>query len=167
MKSESHSKLERPFLLKARKNITVGNLLFSISGQDELKKFLHLTASFESFEWVIIIAYYAMYISSLAALAKLGFRSKSHAATIAVLEYHYIHEQKHLETKHIHQLTKAYLLSEDLILKLIQTKTKRETAQYDATPAISLENARPALADAEDFVTKIEEVLSKKQIISV
>lgn len=147
-------------MTKARKNFTVANLLFKISEQEELKKVLALASDFNSYDWVIIISYYSMYVSSLAALAKLGFKSKSHAATIAVLEYHYVHQQKNLEAKHIQQLTKAYVLSEELISKLIQTKTRREIAQYDATPVISRENALSALEDAEAFITRIEEILS-------
>ena len=57
-------------------------------------------------------------------------------------------------------MTKAYDLSEQLITKMIQTKTKRETAQYDATPVITREMAEMALADADEFITKIEEILS-------
>jgi uncharacterized protein (UPF0332 family) len=160
LKSLEHAKLEKPFLNKARKNFTVSNLLFSISEQEELKKILNLASDFNSYDWVIIVSYYSMYVSALAALARLGFKSKSHAATILVLEYYYVHQQKNLEAKHIQQLAKAYVLSEELISKLIRTKTQRETAQYDATPAISRENAVNALENAEEFITKMEEILS-------
>lgn len=160
LKSQEYTKLEKPFLRKARKSFTVANLMFRISEHEDLKKILTLASEFETYDWVIIVSYYSMYVSALAALAKLGFKSKSHAATIVVLGYYYVHKQKNLEAKHIQQLTKAYVLSEDLINKLIQTKTQRETAQYDATPAISRENAISALADAEEFITKIEEALS-------
>ncbi len=159
LKNDEYIKLEKPFLKKARKNFTVANLMFKISEQDEFKRTLALSDDFETYEWVIVVSYYAMYVSALAALAKLGFKSKSHVATISVLERYYVHKQKNLEAKHVQQLTKAYVLSEDLIDKLIQTKTKRETAQYDATPGISRENAASALEDAEDFITKIEETL--------
>jgi uncharacterized protein (UPF0332 family) len=47
---------------------------------------------------------------------------------------------------------------------LIQTKTRRETAQYGATSSISRENAVSALEDAEEFITKIEKVLAKSHI---
>ncbi len=159
LKNDEYTKLEKPFLKKARKNFTIANLMFKISEQDEFKKTLALSYDFEMYEWVIVVSYYSMYVSALAALAKLGFKSKSHAATICVLEQNYVHKQKNLEAKHIQQLTKAYVLSEDLINKLIQTKTRRETAQYDATPGISKENAVSALEDAEEFITKIEEIL--------
>ena len=159
-KYDEHKKLEKPFLAKARKNFTVGNLLYRISEQEGIKKMISLASDFETYDWVIIISYYAMYTSALAALAKLGFKSKSHAATITVLEHNYVNESKSLESKDLHKLVKAYTISEQLITKLIQTKTKRETAQYDATPAISKEMAKTALDDADEFITKIEEILA-------
>ena len=163
LKNEEYKKLEKPFITKARKNFSIANLLFKISEQDELKKLLTLASDFEMHDWVIIVSYYAMYTSALSALAKLGFKSKSHAATIAVLEYSYVNENKetnkNLEAKDIHKLTKAYAISEQLITKLIQTKTNRETAQYDATSAITKEMAKTALTDADEFISKIEEVL--------
>ena len=159
LKKEEYTQLEKPFLRKARKNFTVANIMFKISEQDEFKKTLTLSQDFETYEWVIVVSYYSMYVSALSALARLGFKSKSHVATIAVLEHHYVHQQKNLEVKHIQQITKAYTLSEDLINKLIQTKTKRETAQYDATPSITREMAKTSLDDANEFITKIEEIL--------
>ncbi len=161
LKNQDNTKFEKPFLAKARKNFTVANLLFNISEQEETKKLLVLAHGFEMYDWVTVVSYYSMYVSALAALAKLGFKSKSHAATIAVLEYHYVQNGKSLEAKHIQKLTKAHSVSEELITKLIQTKTKRETAQYDATPLISRENAKTALEDAEEFIAKIEEILSR------
>ena len=166
LKDEGHKQLEKPFLTKSRKNFTVANLLFKISEQEDIRKLLNLTSDFEMYDWVIIVSYYSMYTSALAALAKIGFKSKSHAATIAVLEHHYIPEEKDkdngkaLGQKDIHKLVKAYAISEQLITKLIQTKTKRETAQYDATPSITREMAKSSLDDAEEFIAKIEEILS-------
>ena len=161
-RNEDHKKLERPFLAKSRKNFSVANLLFNISEQEDMRKLLNLASNFEMHDWVIIISYYAMYTSALAALAKLGLKSKSHAATINVLEHYYIPKEKNkktLEKKDIHKLTKAYAISEQIITKLIQTKTKRETAQYDATPAITKEMAKSSLEDADEFITKIEEII--------
>lgn len=158
-KNEDHKKLEKSFLAKSRKNFAVANLLFKISEQADMKKLLKLAPDSEMYDWVIVMSYYSMYASSLSALAKLGYKSKSHAATIAVLEYKFVMDKK-LETNDIHKLTNAYALSEQLITKLIQTKAKRETAQYDATPSITREMAKTALNDADEFITKIEEILS-------
>ena len=164
LKNEEYKKLEKSYLTKARKNFTVANLMNNISDKEELKKMLNLASDFDMYDWVIIVSYYSMYTSALSALAKLGFKSKSHAATITVLELNYVSEQnkngKSLEVKDIHKLTKAFSLSEKLIIKLMENKTKRETAQYDATPGITKEMAKSALSDADEFITKIEEVLA-------
>lgn len=56
--------------------------------------------------------------------------------------------------KDIHKLIKAYTLSEQLITKLIQTKAKRETAQYDATPSITREMAKTSLRDAKNLLQR-------------
>lgn len=159
LKNKEYARLEKPFLAKSRKNFAVANLIFNISDKEELKKLLNLAYGFEMYEWVIIVSYYSMYASALAALARLGFKSKSHAATIAVLEHHYVQNGKILDAKHIQKLSKAYALSEEMITKLMQTKERRETAQYEATPSISRENAKSALEDAEEFITKMEEIL--------
>lgn len=165
-KDDEHKKLEKPFLTKSRKNFAVANLLFKISEQEDMRRLLSLASDFEMYDWAIIVSYYSMYTSALAALAKIGFKSKSHAATITVLEHHYLPREKDqnnnnkaLEQKDIHKLVKAYAISEQLITKLIQTKTKRETAQYDATPSITKEMAKTSLEDADEFITKIEEIL--------
>lgn len=163
--NEEHKKLKKPFMTKSRKNFSVANLLFKISEQEDIKKLLNIASDFEMHDWVIIVSYYSMYTSALAALAKLGFKSKSHAATISILEHYYTSEQKDksnnkiLEQKDIHKLVKAYAISEHLITKLIQTKTRRETAQYDATPSITREMAKSSLNDANKFIAKIEEIL--------
>ena len=139
-KDDEYKKLEKPFLTKSRKNFTVANLLFKISEQEDMRKLLNLASDFEMFDWVIIVSYYAMYTSALAPLAKLGFKSKSHAATITVLECHYIlnkqenkrkeeDKKKTLEHEDIYKLIKAHAISEQLISKLLQTKSRRETAQ--------------------------------------
>ncbi|MFH1210134.1 MAG: HEPN domain-containing protein [archaeon] len=164
-KGDEYKKLEKSFLAKSRKNIGVANLLFKISEEDDLKKFLSLANNFEMYDWVIIVSYYSMYVSALSALAKLGFKSKSHAATITVLEYNFVNKKDDSDKKNkldvddLHKLVKAYSFSEQLITKLIQTKTKRETAQYDATPSITREMANSSLEDADEFITKIEQIL--------
>ena len=69
LKKEEYTKLEKPFLKKTRKNFTVANLMFKISEKDEFKTTLALSSDFETYEWVIVVSYYSMYVSALAALA--------------------------------------------------------------------------------------------------
>lgn len=157
-KGDSFSRLKLPFLRRARKNFAVASLIMDISDKDNFKNSLKLPYDFEAYDWVIVIAYYSMYMSALAAIANISFKSRSHAATVALLEYGYVLQNK-LDVKHLHSLSNAYLLSEELITKLVQAKTNRETAQYDATPAIAQQNAISSLEDADEFITKIEELL--------
>lgn len=159
IQSQEFVKLEKPYLLKSRKNFTVANMLMKVSDSEELKKVLRLSNNFEMYDWVIVVSYYSMYVSALSALAKLGFKSKSHAATLLVLEYNYVHQMKGLEIKHLENLSKAYALSEFLVNKLMQTKGRRETAQYEATPEISKESALASLKDADEFITRMEEIM--------
>ncbi len=160
VQNDDNKQFEKLFLKKARKNITVASLLFKISDEEDIKKLLKLSSDFETYDWTIVASYYAMYVSALAAIAKLGMKSESHAATIAVLEYNYVHKNKVLEKKDIQKLSDAHSISKELITKLLEIKGKRETAQYDATPAISREIAISASESAKEFVTKIEEVIS-------
>jgi len=155
-KGDSFLRLKLPFLRRARKNFAVASLIMDISDKDNFKNTLKLPYDFEAYDWVIVIAYYSMYMSALAALANISFKSRSHAATVALLEYGYVLQNK-LDAKHLCSLSNAYLLSEELITKLIQAKTNRETAQYDATPEIARQNA--IIADADEFITKIEGIL--------
>lgn len=157
-KDDSFNRLKLPFLKKARKNFAFASLIFSISERDNFKGALELPPDFEAYDWVVVIAYYSMYVSALAALANISFKSRSHAATLAVLEQVYVLQNK-LESRHLQSLSNAYSLSRELITKLAQAKANREAAQYDATPAIARQNAISALEDADEFITKIEELL--------
>lgn len=48
--SEEHKKLEKPFLIKSRKNFSVANVLFKISEQEDIKKLLALAPDFEMYD---------------------------------------------------------------------------------------------------------------------
>jgi len=111
LKNEEYRRLEKPYLTKARKNFTIANFMNSVSEREDMRKMLNLSSDFEMYDWVIIVSYYAMYTSALSALAKLGFKSKSHVATISILEHNYIEENKNgknIDVQDIHKLTKAY-----------------------------------------------------------
>jgi len=65
-----------------------------------------------------------MYAAALAALAGAGFKSKSHAATLAVLESVYVKGLKSLAVRDIFSLTKARSLSKEIINKIIRVKSR-------------------------------------------
>ncbi len=59
-----------------------------VSDQDGIKKPLALSSEFEMYDWTIIVSYYSMYVAALAALARLGFKSKSHLFQERMLYLH-------------------------------------------------------------------------------
>lgn len=158
LKDRSYAGLKNAYLTKARKNILIANLLMKISEDKKTKDFLKLPDDFNLYEWVIIVSYYAMYSAALGALANFNYKSRSHAATVVVLRYHYVHRQR-LGREDILRLEKARKFSEALIGKLIKIKSRRESAQYDATPSISKVNAETSVRDANEFVGKVEEIM--------
>ena len=52
----------------------------------KVSKMLSLPNDYDASEWSVICGYYAMYTSALALIAKMGYKSKSHAATILILD---------------------------------------------------------------------------------
>ena len=74
------------FLKKARNNLVTLDLLSKLNDSKKARDLLEIPKDYDSNEWVVITGYYAMYASALALLAKIGFRSKNHTATLLVLD---------------------------------------------------------------------------------
>lgn len=116
-------------------------------------------------DWVVISAYYAMYQSATALLAKIGLVSKDHATTAAVLEY-FFGEQiskeligKFNELKERKDKIEAITIEEKYIDYLWKTKRARETVQYGIS--ISYRETDTVMRNARDFVSKIKLVVSE------
>ncbi|MFH1786245.1 MAG: hypothetical protein ABH829_01130 [archaeon] len=144
---------------KARHNLLVAKVLRlldkSKNAQDILK--LH---DFKANDWVVVCSYYAMYHAALAAIGKLGFWSKNHAATSMALECYYVRKGL-LEKKHLETLREAKKLEEEYVMKLRRARRERETAQYSAEVGIEREAADLLVKDANDFVDKIDALLTE------
>lgn len=87
-------------------------------------------------DWAVITAYYAMYHSALALLAKIGLESKDHATTAAILEYFFGGQMnkgligKFNELKGRKDKIEAVTIEEKYIDYLWKVKRARETVQY-------------------------------------
>lgn len=116
-------------------------------------------------DWVVITAYYAMYHSALALLAKMGLESKDHATTAAVLEYFFgEHISKELigEFKQLKERggkIEAVTIEEKYIDYLWKVKRARETVQYGVS--ISYKEKDTVMNNAREFVSKIKLVMSE------
>ena len=133
------------------------NILSKIQANKKARNLLGVSKEYNSDEWIVICGYYAMYSSALALLAKIGFRSKNHTATIQVLEEYFV-KRKLLDSKSFALLKNAVFQKEELE-KLSEARHKREIAQYSVTKQTTKEIANNIILDAFSFVQKAEELL--------
>jgi uncharacterized protein (UPF0332 family) len=150
-------RLAQRFLGKARDNLVTMSILFDLHDNVEARKLLKIPEDYDSSEWVVVCGYYAMYMAALGALAKVGYRSKNHAATVAALETFFVKRQL-LAPEHLRMLERAQLEREQ-IEHLRLAKERREIAQYSVTKETTRSIAQKIKADAYLFVEKIEELV--------
>jgi len=145
------------YLKKARNNLITMSLLSEVNGNKKARELLKVPIEYNSDEWVVICGYYAMYASALALIAKLGYRSKNHSATIAVLEESFI--RKKILTKEDVDVLKNAMLQKEEIEKLSDARHKREIAQYSVTKQTTKEIAENIKKDAYQFINKVESII--------
>ena len=143
---------------KAGLNLVVANLLWNISEDEKLKKIHGLNSNFRCYESVIESAYYAMYHAAMAALAKIGYRVRSHEAAVWALYYYYVHEGI-LEERLVDMLDKAKSLKEEYVDMLAKGRQTRRTAAYEVSQ-MSRDLAEEMLSGAKKFVKKLGEIVS-------
>ena len=114
-------------------------------------------------DWIVIVAYYAMYHSALAILSKIGLESKEHASTVAVLEYFF---GEHIDNSLLEKFNKlkekkdnleSIKLEEKYIDYLWKIKRSRENVQYGIST--SCKETDEIMSNAREFVTKIKLLL--------
>ncbi|MBI2675715.1 MAG: HEPN domain-containing protein [Candidatus Aenigmarchaeota archaeon] len=116
-------------------------------------------------DWVVIAAYYAMYQSALAILAKIGLESKEHATTASVLEYFFGEHigreliEKFNEMKVQKDRIEAITIKEEYIDNLWKAKWARETVQYGIS--VTYKETDVVMKNAREFVSKIKLVASQ------
>jgi len=115
--------LYKKYLDKAKNNLITMRILSDLNNKKS-RSFLKIPLNYDSNEWVAITGYYAMYSSALALIAKKGFRSKNHTATLLILEEYFI-KDKILSDKDIMLIKEAYFQKEE-IEKLSDAKHKEK-----------------------------------------
>jgi hypothetical protein len=101
------------FMERAKHNLEFMNIAFNLSFDPKIKEKLGIDEEFHAY---------------VSCLAKIGYKSDNHFATIYALEYFFMHKQKLLEKEYIKILEKAKL-EKEYIERLFAAKTDRETAQ--------------------------------------
>jgi uncharacterized protein (UPF0332 family) len=149
--------LAKRYLEKAESNLETMNILSEINKNNKIRESLNVNISYDSDEWVVITGYYAMYSSALALLAKAGFRSKNHSATILLLEELYT-KNKIISKEDLSLLNNA-LLQKDEIERLSDARGKREIAQYSVTKKTTKAIAENIKKDAYYFIGRVRALI--------
>ena len=145
--------LAEKYLNKAKNNLVTMRVLSEINKNNKSRKLLNIPIDYDSNEWVVICGYYAMYSAALALLAKIGFRSKNHSATIIILEEYFV--KKNQLNKEDLLLIKNAQFQKEEVEKLSEARHKREIAQYSVTKQMTKEIAEKIIEDAYQFVNMI------------
>jgi uncharacterized protein (UPF0332 family) len=156
-KDDSVKNLSRKYIQKARNNLVTMSLLSEINTSKKARDLLKIPSDYNSDEWVVITGYYAMYSSALALIAKIGYKSKNHTATILLLEEFFIKQK--LMSKEDISLLKNAIIQKAEIEKLSEARHKREIAQYSVTKQTTKEIAESIKKDAYNFINKIESII--------
>ena len=159
MKEEDVKELAPKYLEKSRNNLVTMNALSELNDNKKARELLKTPKDYDSNEWVVITGYYAMYTAAISLLAKVGYRSKNHTATLCVLEEFFV--KKKILDEDILMLLKSALFHKEEIEKLSDARHKREIAQYSITKQTTKDIAEKIKKDSYDFVNKCEEIIKK------
>jgi len=163
IKTQSTRAMAPKYLEKSRNNLVLMDVLSDLQTNIKAREILHISSDFDVSEWIIICAYYAMYMAASAALAAINYRSKNHSATIVSLDTFFVKKEM-LESEFLEMINNAKFEKEQ-IWQLDMARNRRETAQYSVTKLTTKTMAEKTRKDAYEFVERIEELyvfLSKK-----
>jgi len=156
IKDKAIKNLAEPYLKKAKSNLITMEILSKVENH---KTLLAIPKEHSTDEWIVVVAYYAMYMAALSLIAKLGYRSKFHTATSVALEEFFV-KSKLLERNHFINFEKIKMRKED-IETLREVRDRREIASYSVTKRTTKEIAEKTKTDARDFVDRVEEIFEK------
>jgi uncharacterized protein (UPF0332 family) len=142
-----------PYFRKARANLITMEILSKVEKHKEL---LAIPKDHSTEEWVVVVAYYSIYMAALSLLAKIGLRSKAHIATAAALEEFFV-KKKLLDRTQFENFENVRMRKEEIEL-LREVKDRREIAQYSVTKKTTKEIAEETKEDARRFVDRVEEI---------
>jgi uncharacterized protein (UPF0332 family) len=143
------------YLKKARNNLVAMQIDYEVSENDSVRKLLNISG-FKEYDWVVVKGYYAMYMASLACLAKLGLKCENHNATISAIEFYFVEKGK-LERDYL-EILKNVSLEKAYVENLRGAKEDRITAQYDVSEEFKKRKADEMLSNARLFVDRMEKL---------
>ena len=152
------------YLERAKKNLELMSIISELSKNREAQKALKLSENYSNDEWIVITSYYAMYSSALALLAKIGYKSDTHTATIFGLDKFFLKKEL-IEPMYLAMFKHAKdQISEHDVDNLSRGKENREKAQYKVTEATTRAIAEASMKNAYEFVNKIRSIIDSLKI---
>lgn len=155
-------KLAPWFIEKAKNNLITLSILFDLHSNKEVRGSLNVPEDYDSSEWVVVCAYYAMYMAASAALAKIRYKSKNHTATVLALETFFVTKQL-LEENYLDMIEKAQL-EKEYVDNLNLARDRREIAQYSVTKETTRRIAEEMKEDAYKFVERMEKLVADLEV---
>ena len=153
--SKVEKMLAGSYLRKARNNIIAMQIDYEVSENEEVKKLINIS-EFKEYDWVVVKGYYAMYMASLACLAKLSLKSENHNATISAIEFYFVEKGK-LERNYL-EILKNVSLEKGYVDNLKDAKDDRITAQYNVSEEFEKRKANEMISNAKAFVDRMEKL---------
>ena len=159
IRDETVKILANEYLTKSKNNLITLRILDELQDDKVFRKKYNIPNDYSTYEWVVICGYYAMYTAAISLLAKIGYRSKNHTATLCVLEEFFV--KKKILDEDILLLLKSAMFQKEEIEKLSDARHKREIAQYSITKQTTKSIAEKIKKDAYDFINKCEEIIKQ------
>jgi len=145
----------KKYIKKAESNLEFSNYLMD-EHKHSIKEKL---PNRNYYDWCITIYYYSIYHTALALIAKLGYTSNSHSATLTAVTLFYYHKNNILKKEYINFLINKINLNKNEINLVVHSKDLREKASYGVDEMFNKSMAEYLQKETADFVIRIKELL--------
>ena len=154
-------KLVNNFYQKALYNLEIAQMLVYFSEDKDFKIKYKLRESLRAYDWTVIVAYYAMFHIAQSAIAKKGYKCKTHETVVLALDYLYSIDGK-LEKDFLDMINKAKELEQEYVNMLRKSRELRVSASYDVSAEFSKEQALIQIENAKKFVNRLGLIIKDK-----
>lgn len=142
---------EKFYQLKSSKDIILGNTMVTLFNNKELKQKLELEEDFEYWEWVATLYYYSMLKIAKAIIAKKGYQTDDHYATLCALaKLFVIKNELDLETLELFKEA-TELFEQKYVLYFHEAMESASESRYDVSNDFDKEKALEIRDKAIEF----------------
>jgi len=159
---------------KSEYNLRMARINLNLNEHKDFIKILEdvkdVDTEFNTYEWVVIMSYYAMFHSVNALLEKIGIKvgkQYTHEITTDLFTY-YLYHTKIIEDELLKTYKNAEKKAKELVVSYIQAKDQRKKYQYEVNIESQKKGPKDVFNNAVDFVSRlknIEKTLSKEFVL--